>query len=197
MKKSSTRVTVVVLCLIIAVVGYYTYLVNRTRSITSAETEMTYVEKVLSRSLERDYPPTPKEVMKYYHEIMKCFYNEECTDAEVEALGLQARLLYDDELVEKNEYGPYMMNLKNEIKDYKDKKRRITSFSVAASTDVDNFTEDGYQFARILCGYKVVEGKMTIPTEQVYLLRRDEDGHWKIYGWELAENVDKYKESQE
>lgn len=182
MKKSTTRMTVIFICLIAAVVGYYAYLSNKSQSI-KAEASMTTVQATLSRNLTNDYPPTPKEVIKYYNEIMKCFYNEECTDAEIEDLGYKARELYDEELLEANELGTYMMNLKEEIKAFKDNKRRITSCSVAASTDVDYDEIDGYSFAKIMCGYNIMEGNTSHPTTYTYLLRRDEEKHWKIYGW--------------
>ena len=44
------------------------------------------VERVY-KDLEKDYPPTPREVIKYYNEILDCFYNEEATKEEIEDLG--------------------------------------------------------------------------------------------------------------
>lgn len=195
MKKSSVRITVAVIILIMLVVGYYTYLANRTRNEREDKYSLTTVEEVLSRDLAVDYPPTPKEVMRYYNEIMRCFYNEECTEEEIEKLGMKARELYDEDLLRENELESYMSNLKTEIARYREKKSKITSFSVSSSTDVDLFTEDGYSFARIRCGYNVMENKMNKPVSQVYLLRKDDEGHWKIYGWDLAENLDLNKES--
>ena len=70
MKKSTTRTTVIFIFLIAAVVGYYAYLSNKSRSV-NAEDSMTTVQETLSRNLTNDYPSTPKEVIKYYNEIMK------------------------------------------------------------------------------------------------------------------------------
>lgn len=189
MKKPTTRVTIVVCCLVVLILGYYTYLSNRTRG-ANREAYMTAVESVLSRDLENDYPPTPKEVIKYYNEIMKCFYNEECTEEEIEQLAVTARTLYDEELLAENEWEPYLTRLTAEIQDYKEKKRKITSFAVAASTDVDYYPEETPSFARIRCSYNVMESGTNRPVNEVYLLRRDEEKHWKIYGWTLAENLD-------
>ena len=187
-KKVTTRTTIVIVCLVVALVGYYAFLSNRSRE-RRADANMTAVQSVLSRDLEKDYPPTPKEVMKYYNEIMKCFYNETCTDEEIEALGKKARELYDAELLENNEEEAYMVRLKADIQSYKDKKRRITSASVAASTTVEKYTVDGFDFARIRCGYNVMEGRENRSVKTVYLLRRDDEKHWKIYGWEAEENL--------
>ena len=190
MRNKNTRIAIIVVLVIIAVVGYYAYLSNRSRT-QKDEAKLSAVQTVLSKSLEFDYPPTPKEVMKYYNEIVKCFYNEECTEEEIEALGNKARELYDEELLANNEQEVYMINLKADIQDYKDNNRRITSTSVASSANVDYFSEDGYDFARIMCGYSIMENGVNVSSGQVYLLRKDEDKHWKIYGWESIEEYNK------
>lgn len=188
MKKSTVKITVVLIILFVGLVGCYAYLSSRSRSIAESSA-MTAVQKVLSRDMEYDYPSTPKELLKYYNEIQKCFYNENCTDDEIEALANRARELYDADLLVNNELGVHIMSLKAEIKDYKDNKRLITAVSVAASTNVDFFEDDGYEFARIYCGYNVTEGSTTKQVRQIFLLRRDENRRWKIYGWDLADNV--------
>lgn len=189
MKKVTPKLVIVFICLIVLLVGYYAYLANQKKE-AKQEAAMTVVQATLSRDLKYDYPSTPKEVIKFYNEILRCFYNEKCTDGEIEELGQKARELYDEELLEANEYGPYMIKLKSDIEDYKNNKRRITSFAVAANTNVDFFEEDGYSFARISCAYNIMEGEVSKPTRQVYLLRKDADNHWKIYGWEDAVNLE-------
>lgn len=189
MKKSTMRVTVILIVVIAGLVGLYAILMNRART-EAAQAAMTPVQSVLNKDLEKNYPATVKEVIKYYAEIEKCFYNEDCTDSEIEALGVQARKLYDSELLANNEMAGYLTKLKEDIKDFKEAKRRLISVSVAASTNVDYFSDDGYDFARIYCGYTVKESDGRTASEgRVYLLRRDEDRHWKIYGWDAADNV--------
>lgn len=187
-KKTTTRVTLIIVIGIIAIVGYYTYLSGREKE-RHKEANMSQVQLVLSRDLARDYPPTPKEVIKYYNEILRCFYNEECTDEEIDALGNKARELYDAELLENNELGVYLINLHADIDDFKENNRRFTSFSVASSTNVEKFTEDGHSFARIRCGYNIVENGVNRPSDQIYLLRQNEEKQWKIYGWQSADKV--------
>lgn len=188
MKKSTVRITIVMIIVIVGVVGVYAYFSSRSRSIAE-EAAMTKVDKVLSRDVEYDYPPTPKELLKYYNEIQRCFYNENCTDSEIEELANRARELYDEDLLANNELDVHIMSLREEIKDYKDHKRVISAMSVAASTNVDFFEDDGYEFARIYCQYNVTEGSRTSQVRQIFLLRRDEDRRWKIYGWDSADNV--------
>lgn len=189
MRKTSTRITVIFILIIVAVVGYYAYLSNK-RQVARAEATLTLVDSTLVRNLVLDYPPTPKEVLKYYNDILKCLYNEECTEDQITQLGDKARELYDEELLEANEPASYLLKLKSDISEYKENKRRITNCAVAASTSVDFYSLDDFDFARIACGYTIMEGANSKPTNMIYLLRRDENKMWKIYGWELAENVD-------
>lgn len=189
MKKSTVRITIILIVVIVGLVGLYTFLINRART-RAAEAALTPVQSVLSRDLTKNYPATVKEVIKYYTEIEKCFYNEDCTDEEIEALGVQARMLYDQELLDNNEMGTYITELKANIKSFKDSKGRLTAVTVASSTNVDFFSDDGYEFARIYCGYTVkASNTQAISEGRVYLLRRDANRHWKIYGWDSDDNV--------
>lgn len=189
MSKRTTQGTIVFVVLILVVVGYYSYLVNRDKQIVN-DKKISAVQNVLLTDLEKNYPPTPKEVVKFYNDIMKCFYNEETTDQEIEELAMKARELYDDELLENNEWGSNIINLETEINDFKGDNKRITSISVASSTNVDYYSTDGFDFARVRSSYNVVQDKSTTTINQVYLLRKDTNNHWKIYGWELAENLE-------
>ncbi len=195
MKKATPKVVITFICLIVLLVGYYAFLANQ-RKEAKEEATMSVVQETLSRDLQNDYPATPKEVVKYYNEIMKCFYNEECNTDEIEALGQKARELYDAELLEANEIGAYMDRLRGDIQDYKDNNRRITTAVVASSTNVDYFEEDGFSFARIMCAYNIMENDVSNPTKQVYLLRKDDENHWKIYGWEDAANLQENQQSE-
>ena len=188
MKKSTTGVTIILMLIIVALVGVYAFFTGKAKS-EAEDAVMTPVQSVLNRNLQQDYPATVKEVIKYYTEIEKCLYNEDCTEEEIESLGMQARLLYDDELLEINEVGSYLQRLKDDVKLYKDRERRITGALVAASNSVDTFSQDGYDFARIYCGYSLMEKGQSVSEGRVFLLRRDDKRRWKIYGWESSEKV--------
>lgn len=188
LKKSTVRTIVIFLIIVLCIIGYYTYLSGRKRE-TANDGKMTTVQLILSRDLANDYPPTVKEVIKYYVDIQKCFYNEECTDEEVEQLGLKARELYDDELLAINEESENLLRLKADIASFKAGKKQIGSVAVASSVNVDTFQEDGYEFSRIQCTYSLIENGQSSLSSTVYLLRRDENRRWKIYGWDLSKNV--------
>jgi len=188
MKKTSTIVTLVFLVVVVGIVGCYAYFSGKTKD--AAEPTATAVQKALDRDLQKDYPPTVKEVVKYYTELQKCLYNEEYTEEEFEALGRKSRELYDQELLDANDETFHLVQLREEIETFRTKKCQIASISVAASTNVFFFEEDGYSFARILCKYTIRESGSPRLTQVVYLLRRDEDRHWKIYGWEYLDDAD-------
>ncbi len=185
---NTTKGAIICLVLIVGVVAYFAYLSSRNRE-ADAEAAMSAAQLVLSRDLENNYPPTVKEVMKYYVDIQKCLYTDECGEEEIEQLGMKARALYDDELLAANDVTFHLLQLKEEITSFQEDSRKITAASVASSANVDTFTDDGYEFARIHCMYTVLDGGQSNLVDMVYLLRRDEGRRWKIYGWDLAQNV--------
>lgn len=191
MKKTNTsvtKITVLFIVVLVLVVGYYAYL-SGTHRTEQQEAVMSEVDTALSRDLDNNYPATPKEVIKYYNDLMKCFYNEECTAEELQDLGRKSLQLFDEELQENNDEDTYIIRLQGEVQNYKDNKRKITSVSLAPSTNVDYYSVDGFSFARISCGYTMTENGKKTSTVMVYLLRRDDNRRWKIYGWETADEL--------
>ncbi len=182
MKKKSTIVTILFLVVVVGIVGCYAYFSGKARE--GADPAATAVSKALGRDLLNDYPPTVKEVVKYYTELQKCLYNEEYSEEEFEQLGKKSRLLFDQELLDANDETFHLVELRQEIEAFHTQKCTIASISVASSTNVFFFEEDGYEFARILCKYTIRENGSPQLSETMYLLRRDEDRRWKIYGWE-------------
>jgi hypothetical protein len=190
MKSGQIRVTIIILILVFGLVGYYSYLTGKAKT-DAKEAEMTAVEKILSRDLVSNYPPTPKEVMKYYNDIMICYYSDDVTNDEIDELGIRARELFDPDLQAINETGTYLVRLHSDIREYKEAGRKITNASTAASTNVDYYERDGHSFARLLCTYNVSENNNNYTLKLIYLLRKDPtDKRWKIFGWDLMENVD-------
>ena len=176
------------LVLIALVVGYYFYLSNRKPKEAAEDTETTVsaVQKLLLKNIDDDYPPTPREVLKLYSDITVCFYSEDYTDEELTQLALQIEKLYDEELIANNTPDQYQKNLCWDIKTMKDKNLRVTSYSVASATDVDYFDAGGRSWARLSCTYTIRSGKEAGLAREIFLLRKDDMGHWKIYGWEAA-----------
>lgn len=192
MKKNQKTVIsgAIIILMVVVMLGYYYYLSNKSKAKQQDNPKLTAVQEVLLRDLDINYPPTPKEVVKYYSQITKCFYNEEYSDGELEQLADKAKQLYADQLVENNGWGEYIINLKGDIGNFKANEITIASFLVSKSTDVYDFEQDGYEFARLHCIYTLKKGNYRDDLDQVFLLQKDENGHWKIFGWDNAENVD-------
>ena len=77
-KFKGTKGMLILIVLVCAVIGYYYYVANRgpkaeESKMTEETAEITPVQNVLMRNLETNYPPTPKEVVKYY----ACLYEPE------------------------------------------------------------------------------------------------------------------------
>lgn len=171
--------------LVLLIVGYYFCLSNR-KPANGKEEEIdgiTAVQQALLQDFEHNYPPSPREVLKAYGDIIVCFYSEEYTDEELTELALQIQNLYDQDLIDNDTPDQYQQNLRWDIKEMKEKNLRVTSYSVASATDVDYFEQDGDSWARLNCNFTVRSGKQAELSKEVFLLRKDEAGHWKIYGW--------------
>lgn len=190
--KGSRTVKIVIIVVILAalVLGYYIYLGRKTgRQQTEEVVQVTAVQRVLMKDLERSYPPTPKEVLKYYCQITQCFYNEEYSDEELQALAVKIQELYDEELVANKSQDDYMNDLKTEIAQMKQDQYTIASYEISASTDVERFVENERSCARLYCTFNLKKAGTTgtVASMEQFVLREDADGHWKILGWQLAQ----------
>lgn len=191
MKSSGgVKILIVVMVLAAIVLGYFYYLGHRDRKQAEEEAAATVVQSVLMRDLEHNYPPTPKEVVKYYSEITECFYNEEYSDEELSQLATKIQHLYDIELVANKSQEQYIQDLRNEIAEMKKNKYTIASYEVSASTDVEYFTQDEYSCARLYCTYYIRQASSgtRVASLERFVLRQDSENHWKIMGWELVED---------
>lgn len=185
---SGIRIFFVGVVLICIIVGYYYHLSNRREKANQEDSaKATAVQEVLLYNFERNYPPTPKEVVKLYGQMTQCFYNEEYTQEELLQMAVQIQNLYDEELIANKTENQYIEDLKWDINNMKEKGITISSYSVSASTDVEEFSRDGFRFARLYCTFTLRKGTKIDYSNEVFLLRKDKDGHWKIYGWALAD----------
>ena len=173
--------------MVITVFALYYYLVNKVER-SDPEVETSAVEDVLLKNLETDYPATVREVIKYYTEIMSCYYGENPTDEEMKKLADKAMELYDAELVDYQSEEMYIEDLKAEIAAFAASDTVLSHVALSSSTAVDYYTYNGRECAQIRCIYTMRQktGLMTI--KEVYVLRKDDSGRWKILGWTPAED---------
>ena len=191
MKKGTktARTALVLLIMAVTVMLLYHHMVNKVRGTQVPET-VSAVQNVLLVKLESSYPATPREVVKFYNEIMQCYYNEEYSEEEFEQLAGKAWQMYDEELIAKQDWDSFLASLKAEIESYKEKDIVISSAAPASSTDVDYYTYEGRECANIRCAYTLREKTSLSVVKEIYVLRKDDQGHWKILGWELMEDDD-------
>lgn len=186
--KMSTSIIIIVVSVTV-IVGIYFVIANYfSKDDEPTEVQITAVQNVLLRNLENDYPPTPKEVLKYYSDITQCFYAGGYTDEELIELADRALELYDEELRANQDYDVYIADLKLEISQFKEKDWSISSYSTSSSTDVEEFERDGYEWAQLYAFYNVRQSTTMVRVTELFLMRKDEDGRWKIYGWEQVQS---------
>ena len=190
MKKNrkTARTGLVLLIMVLTVLALYYHMVNRVRENVDVDTT-TRIQNVLLNNLETNYPATPREVMKHYNEIMQCYYNENHTEEELEKLGRHAMQLYDDELLANQTESQYLAKLKEEVQQYQESDAVISSAALASSIDVEYYTYEQREYAKIRCVYSIREKTNMKTVKELYLLRQDEEKHWKILGWEIYDDT--------
>lgn len=187
MMRKGPKSAAVLAVMMITVFALYYYLVNKVER-SSPEVETTAIQDVLLRNLETDYPATVREVIKYYNEIMSCYYSESPTDEELKDLADKALELYDTELVNFQSEEMYLADLKTEIAGFASSGTVLSHVALSSSTAVDYFTYNGRECAQIRCIYTMRQKTSMMTIKEIYVLRKDDNGRWKILGWTPAED---------
>lgn len=187
--KNIIKYVIIGIVLAVLIVSYFIYLQKNpaTSKTNDTSTQMSELDKVLAKDFSKDYPSTPREVVKWYNRILMLYYGEELDEGELDSLTSQAMALFDADLVENNPKEIYMTSVKAEIDDYKDKGRKLVTADVADSEDVVYETVRGDDMAYIVGHYFVKENTSYADTYQKYALRKDADGKWKILGYQLCD----------
>lgn len=186
MRKGPKTMAALAVMVIMAFALYY-YLVNKVER-SSPEVETSAVQDVLLRNLETDYPATVREVVKYYNQILSCYYNEKPTEEELESLAEKAMELYDAELADYQGKEMYLANLKTEIEGYEETNTVLSHTAISSSTAVDYYTHNGRECAQIRCVYTMRQRVNLATIREIYVLRRDDSGRWKILGWTSSDD---------
>ena len=182
--------TIIVIAVLVALgLGYYYYLANKDtgKDATDIAADTSEVSVLISKDIMANYPESPKDVVNLYARITKAYYDTSLTDEQIEALGKQARLMFDDELKNTQTDADFYEKLKEDIGNYNSTKTRISSYVIqsAAKTKYSTFKER--QYASIALVYYLRQGDKLIDSPTKFTLRKDDDGHWKILFWELTE----------
>ena len=96
--------------------------------------------------MEKSYPKTAREVVKFYNRILKCYYSQEYTQEQLVQIAQQARLLMDEELRENNPQDVYLEAVKMDISAYKKEGKKIANMSVDRTNEVEYDTKKGKDY---------------------------------------------------
>ena len=182
--------TIIVIAVLVALgLGYYYYIANKDtgKDATDIAADTSEVSVLISKDIMANYPESPKDVVNLYARITKAYYDTSLTDEQIEALGKQARLMFDDELKNTQTDADFYEKLKEDIGNYNSTKTRISSYVIQSATKTKYSTFKGRQYASIALVYYLRQGDKLIDSPTKFTLRKDDDGHWKILFWELTE----------
>ena len=186
--KKYLKMGITVLLVVALIVGCYYYMAHRKTIAAEDAVVITQLQQVLSKQLDSAYPPTPREVVKFYNRIIECAYGSEYDADQFDQLAVQARKLMDEELLESNPKDTYKSQLQQEVASYKEDSIRILRTRVCSSDDVRFREIEGRKCAYVKATYFMKQGKGDFSTiYQSYLLRQDRDKNWKILAFHLAE----------
>ncbi|WP_455721320.1 DUF6715 family protein [Agathobacter sp.] len=178
MKK--TGIVIIALVAIIGICGAFYAVNENSKKESQKEASLTEIQKITTKDLDKDYPQTPREVVKFYNKIVDSYYKDQYTDDELDSLTDQALKLFDDELVQANPKDSYKSSVVADVKNYKDQGKTIAQIDVCDSNDVKYATDSEDQIAYVRASYFIKQGSSYSKTYQDYVLRKDSEGRWKI-----------------
>ena len=190
-KKSSLGATIVgILFGAVFIVGIYlTVTRGRQQNAIEADAEVSEANTLISRDLEKDYPATVREVMKYYCRITKCLYSDGVSEVQLTELTDKLRELYTDDLLAANDRTEMIGLIKTEIKNYEKAGSKIQSYNVAESGEIKYYRNETPQRA-IINIYFTIKQEKDHSFDRAYeefVLVQDAKDRWKIMGWRMAE----------
>lgn len=181
--KNVKYVIIAIACVCVICTGFFFFIQGNQES----EKNLTEIEKVIVRDLEKNYPKSPREVVKLYNRIVKCYYGSQVpTEKELEELVDQMLCIMDDDLLLVNPRDDYYASVVNDINQYKRDKKQLVSTDVCSTNDVKYVTDDKEgegekdELAYVDASYFVNNNGQFSYTYQQFVLRQGADGRWKI-----------------
>ena len=178
------RVGIVSLICAALVVGYFLYLNNKNSKPSDQGEQLTEAEIIETTDFDKNYPESPRAVVKWYNRIATVIYNNDLGDVKLEEVGEQERKLLDDDLLKLNPEKDFYKRLEAEMKENQERQRSIVSSEVCESSDITYKTVNGYDCAYVYAYYFGKEGNNFTRTYQKFCLRKDKQDRWKILTFE-------------
>ena len=187
MKKNTVFTWIFMIVLAAAIIfGFIRVSNKKNEKNIETDGEQTEADKLLEKDILASYPATPREVIKLYSRFLKCFYNEEIEEGQLEGLAAQIRLLFDDELLEENPKETYLLALEAEIAEYKLNKRTLLSYQIEKASSAIEWSDEGSEYTRLIAYYSLKES-LVYKVHEEFVLRKDKADRWKILGWRLVD----------
>lgn len=191
--KKNIIISVVGIGIVVALLFGFKALLNQSEdreSITSKKKEETSLEL----DLERRYPKNPNEVVEIFGKINKYVYNNDLSEEKLKEIVEETRLLYDQELLDKNAQDIQLGTFSNELLKADSVNRKIMNYEVDGKEKVE-YKENKYgELAFVNATFYLKEDDGYPSENYTFILRKDEEGQWKILGWDYS---DKFAEEQE
>lgn len=186
--KKSHITTIIIMILVVGFIFYaFMNLANKEKPTQELLVEQSEVEKILDISKTEGYPPTPREVIKFYGRIVKSIYSGELSEEEIRQLGDVVLSLYSVELLAVNPYDEYMQHLLDDVDLYEQKKKTVINYVVDTGENTLIWKNESSEFARVYATFTTKENSMTNKTYEEFILVKDESNRWKIVGWSLVD----------
>lgn len=196
-KRKRTLSTIVSMSILaIVIVLFYFYIENKVSTTDPSLKELTDAERLLNKDFDLYYPETPREVVKYFSNMIKIIYGNKASEEEINQLAVKIRELYDPEFLQLNPEEKYLQNLATELAEWKEKNRRITNY-IFVNKNMEKESEiDGIKYAVKYVSFTIQEDIKFTETWKI-LLRKNEDDKWKILGWEFVPNTEKQDDAED
>lgn len=101
-------------------------------------------------------------------------------------------MLYDEDLLERNPAESQIRIINEEITKFHETDKELTNYIIENKEDIKYWTEEDIEYASIVVSVSFTETKEIVKVFEEFTLRRDEDGQWRILGWDLS-NKDSIK----
>ncbi|MDO5383065.1 MAG: hypothetical protein Q4F06_10185 [Eubacteriales bacterium] len=185
--------TIIVITILAALgIGYYYYLANRTipKDATQMAVNNEELAALTAKDLEKNYPESVRDVIKLYARITKAYYENNLSEEDIEKLGRQARILFDDELKSTQTDKEFLDALKEDVTNYKKNKMYISNYAIQISTKTKYTSLNNSEYASLCLVYYIRVGDELKNSYTKFTLRKDSAGRWKILYWELVDQVE-------
>ena len=180
--KNAKYVIIAIACICAICAGFFFFSEDNKEQ----EKNLTEIEKVIVKDLKNNYPNTPREVVKFYNRIVKCYYGENPTDEQLEKLVDQMLCIMDEDLLLMNPRDVYYNSVLQDIAMYKEQKKSLVSTDVCDSNEV-KYIDDKKEGTSKVDKLAYVNTSYFINTDgefaysyQEFVLRKDANGRWKI-----------------